>query len=440
MATLEQIAQQAALNGGHKKDFGERQPVPQYNNRQFEYFSNATHLFREQYLEYASDFFEAEIQNWDRGGEWEAVYIRMADVVRPSAAIQRHFDQYKMVIPRDPSINYLQPGTKIRAMGSYWIVVNPINISGGEGSGIVQRCNAVWNYLDWYGNIVSEPIIVENARANASAPDSQTDQRIATGYYNVTCQYNEFTRQVNDNTRLILGSKAYQVTGYGDFDTEFTGDYGSVRLLSFAIRVLTQNDETDDMENHVAGGKAFSFDSIIDGPGQRAIGKTADYSVRSIRNGSAVSATDIHPLTWLFSSTNPSILTVTSEGHAAGQAEGIAFVKAVLKENSSIERRISVRVEDTESQTGVRFTSRLPSSMEPYQSWTISAAYFDERGNETDDAVTFLLSGAEPGSYSYDVDGNTLTVRCFGYSDEPLTIEASCNGTTSYATVILNNF
>lgn len=424
------------MNGAHRKDFGERQPT-QYGDRQFEYFSNATHLFREQILEYASDFFEAEIQNWDKGGEWETIYIRMADVVRPSAAIQRHFDQYKMVIPREPSLNYLQPGTKLRAMGSYWIVVNPINISGGEGSGIVQRCNAVWNYLDWYGNVVSEPIIVQNDRANASAPDAQTDQRIATGYYNVTCQYNDFTRQINDNTRLILGSKAYQVTGYGDFDTEFTGDYSSVRLLNFAIRVLTQNDETDDMENHVAGGKNFSFTGIMDGNGIVSPGNNQDYSVRAFRNGEQVETSDENPISWIFSSNNKSCMTITAGGHATAVGVGMAVITARLAQNPnvSISRVVTVQV----SSTGVRFIERAPYSMEPYQTCTVSAAYY-EGGTPNPAVVNYSFSGATEGSYGYAVDGNTAEIKCFGYSEEPLVITAEYNGYSASVTVKLTGF
>ena len=437
MATLEQIAAQAELNGGHRMDYRERQPS-QYSDRQFEYFANTTHLFREQYLEYASDFFEAEIQNWDKGGEWEEIYIRMADVVRPSAAIQRHFDQYKMVIPRDPSINYLQPGTKIRAMGNYWLVVNPINISGGEGSGIVQRCNAVWNYLDWYGNVLSEPIIVENARANASAPDAQTDQRIATGYYNVICQYNDFTKQINDNTRLILGSKAYQVTGYGDFDQEFTGDYGSVRLLSFTIRVLTQNDETDDMENHVAGGKTLKFSANMDGPDNITIGGYERYSVRAVRNGEEVYSEPGHQMNWVWGSTRSNIISVSSNGQAHALTTGTATVYAFLQQNEKIIAYREVTV--VNAQSGVRFREQPPPSLDPYQLWYVSADYYNENGERTDEIVTFGFSGAEPGSYGYTIYDNSVEVQCIGYSSTPLVITARFHSEEASVSVKLNGF
>lgn len=437
MADLNKIAQQAALNGGHRKDYGERQPT-RYGDRQFEYFSNVTHLFREQYLEYASDFFEAEIQNWDRGGEWETIYIRMADVVRPSAAIQRHFDEYKMVIPRDPSVNYLQPGTKIRAMGSYWLVVNPMNISGGEGSGIVRRCNTVWNHLDWYGNVISEPIVVENLRANASAPDAQTDQRIATGYYNVTCQYNDFTRQVNDNTRIILGSKAYQVTGYGDFDQEFTGDYGSVRLLAFTIRVLTQNDATDDMENHVAGGKAFSLDGLVLGPAQLTVGKYENYSVETRRNGAVVASSASQPITWVWKSSTPATATITANGTAHGVGIGLAIFSAFLTENPNIV--VYKRVNVAAGTKGVRFASAQRYSLEPYSTCTLEAYYYNDFGMKTADPIAFTLSGADEGSYRATVGSNSVTVSCFGYSGSPLVITAECNGETATASVELNGF
>ena len=438
MATLKEIAQQAGLNGGLRKNFGERQPVPQYGDRQFEYFSNVTHLFREQYLEYASDFFEAEIQNWDNGGDWETVYIRMADVVRPSAAIQRHFDEYKMVIPRDPSLNYLQPGTKLRAMGSYWLVVNPMNISGGEGSGIVRRCNTVWNHLDWYGNLLSEPIVVENARANASSPDSQTDQRIATGYYNVICQYNDFTRQINDNTRVILGSKAYQVTGYGDFETEFTGDYDSVRLLHFTIRVLTQNDETDDMENHVAGGKAFSMEAFLIGPKEITVGGSAQYTVQAVRNGQQVSGTLQNPITWIFASTDPEVVSVTANGSATALKTGRATIFATMNQNSGVLALTEVTA--VNQQPGVRFRRLPPPELDPYQTWTVEADFYDKAGELTPELVKYSFSGAREGSWSARVDGNRCLITCFGYSDTPLTITASYGDESASVSIQLNGF
>lgn len=445
MADLRKIAQQAAMNGRLVKTYPERQPG-QYKDKQFEYYADPTHQFKEKMLEYASDFFEALVQTWDGGGEWESVYIRMADVVRPSAAIQRHFDEYKMILPRDPAINYFQPGTKFQAMGSYWIVVNPMNISGGDGAAIARRCNTVWNHLDWYGNVVSEPIIVENARANASSPDSQTDQRIATGYYNVICQYNDFTRQINDNTRLVLGSKAYQVTGYGDFDQEFTGDYDSRRLLYFTIRVQTQNDATDDMVNHVAGGLTFNMEATIAAQDKLIVGATRFASVKTIRDGVVIDPNDEeHPVSYTYSSDNPAVATVTTgTGAIYGVSAGTANITATMVQNPNITATMTLTV-DAQMEC-VYFAEGADTSLDAYQVQTLVARYVNAQGyivQPTDFEWTF--TGAEEGSYSATVGGtanNTATIACYGYSEEPLTVTVTAlpSGKSATAMIELNGF
>lgn len=445
MADLRKIAQQAAMNGRLVKTYPERQPG-QYKDKQFEYYADPTHQFKEKMLEYASDFFEALIETWDGGGEWETVYIRMADVVRPSAAIQRHFDEYKMILPRDPSVNYFQPGTKIQAMGSYWIVVNPMNISGGDGAAIARRCNTVWNHLDWYGNVDSEPIIVENARANASAPDSQTDQRIATGYYNVICQYNDFTRQVNDNTRIILGSKAYQVTGYGDFDQEFTGDYNTLRLLYFTIRVQTQNDATDDMVNHVAGGLNFNMEATIVGQDRLIVGATRFASVRTVKDGETIDpADDKHPVSYTYFSDNPAVATVTTgTGAIYGVSAGTANITAAMVQNPNITATMTVTV-DAQMEC-VYFTDGGDASLDAYQTKVLSARYVNAQGQiALPSSYEWMFSGAEEGSYSVTVSGNRnyrATVVCYGYSETPLTVTVTAmpSGKSAIAVIELNGF
>lgn len=231
----------------------------QYANRQRAYFDAESRLFIERRARYASDFFDAEVQGLDDGDPtaWGTYRIRFADVVRANAAIQRDFDDYKQYLFESRKIEYVRPGTKIVTMGNTWLVTNPNNISGASGSGICRRCNAVWNYYDKDGNVCSEPIVVENARANANDSDVQNSQLITKGYFNVTCQYNDMTRQIDTNTRLILGTGAYRVTGYSDFDMEFFGDYSTVRLLSFTVRYEEPNYAIDDMENHIAGGLAW---------------------------------------------------------------------------------------------------------------------------------------------------------------------------------------
>lgn len=446
MADLKKLAQNIAINGGLRKDYVDRSPQ-QYEDRQFEYFADATHLHRDQMLPYASDFIEARIQNWDRNGIWETVYIRMADVVNPSAAINRNLDEYKIVMARDPSICYLRPGTKIEAMGSTWLVMNPDNISGGDGVAIVRQCKAVWNHLDYYGNVVSEPIIVDvdvYGHANASMPDTQNTQNVTKGYYNITCQYNDFTRQINDNTRLILGSKAYQVDGYGDFVQEFTSDINSVRIVSFAVHVLTSADDSDDMVNRVAGGKAFAWDASIIGPDVRGVAQgKIDYHVDTRRNGKQIFSTTEFPFIYNFAVSDPEIATIEPLGTdgvwLTPLQSGTVVLRATLAENNAIvcEKKVIVNAE-TEC---VKFVVGAPAApLEPFQSITLSAEVYDNTGAiDPAASITFTASGAAPGSYRMDVNGREAIITCFQYSETPLIVTATSilNGTEMSDSVVI---
>ena len=446
MADLKKLAQNIAINGGRRLDYIERAPQ-QYEDRQFEYFSDATHLHREQMLPYASDFMEAKIQNWDMGGAWETVYIRMADVVNPSAAINRNLDEYKLIMAQDPSISYLRPGTKIEAMGSTWLVMNPDNISGGDGVAIARQCKAVWNHLDYYGNVVSEPIIVDldvYGHANAPLPDAQNTQNITKGYYNITCQYNDFTRQINDNTRLILGSKAYQVDGYGDFIQEFTSDMNSVRIVSFAIHVLTSADDSDDMENRVAGGKAFYWEAFINGPDTRGVAQwKAAYRVETRRNGAVISSTTENPIRYEFEIDNHDVAEITPLGTdgvwLTPKQSGTVTLTATLAQNPKYV--FSKTIEVNADSSCVSFVEGAPTApLEPYQHVTMAVEVYDENGEiDPSAAVTFVAIGADEGSYRMDVDGRTVTVTCFRYSATPLTVTATSvvNGVEMIDSVVI---
>ena len=447
---LTKSVQQARLAAGFAPVVRKNEPA-EYADKQHEYYADLTERHRQRMLRYASDFVSAEIQMWDENNVpfWITEKLRFANVVRPSSAIRRNFDDYKQIVPENPHIGYYRPGTKIRAMGSTWLVVNPDNISGGEGMSIIRRCNAVWNHLDYYGNLVSEPIIVENPRANASSPDSQVDQLISTGYYNVICQYNEFTRQANDNTRIILGdegnpyenAKAYYITGYGNFFREFTEEAGSVRLLTFTIRVQTKNDETDDLVNCVAGGKSFRWSMEVTGPANVQSGETAQVFAQSYRNGEAVGGTrgqiatapseprndsaEAYPISYIWTVSDTDKAVIDQDGNLTAKAPGAVTVTATLAQNTAISESTEIEILPEESiRLSVRFLNPPPPVMGPLDSVVLRAAVY-LNGHKTEAAaVQWKTEGAAEGSYYAAADGNEMLLTCYGYSETPLTVTA----------------
>lgn len=425
MGNIKKSLKNALLTANGIVSFRNNEPI-QYNGKQRQYFSPESRTFTQKYAKYSSDFIEAQMQGIDPDNplEYQTRYVRMADIVKPTAAIQRNFDDYKMILVADRDIEYIMPGSKIEACGSTWIVFNPLNISGSDGSTVIRRCNAVWAFYDYYGNIIKEPIVIENVRANANDSDTQNSQYVTKGYFNVMCQYNEYTRQLDTNTRLILGKDAYRVTGPCEFIQEFTNDYNSVRMINFTVRYEEPNDAIDDLENRIAGGKNFSWNLLISGQSTLNVGATAQISAKSIKNGETVESTTENPISYKWDSSDKNVFTVNHNGVVTAVAEGSATITATLVQNHEITANYEISVTQTED--GVQFTSAIPASLCAYESATVSAAYF-ENGAETQDALNWGFSGADTTAYSATVsaDGKSAVIKCFGFSEQPLTVTAT---------------
>lgn len=423
--SIEKSLKNAMLTGNGLIAWQNNTPV-QYSGRQRQYFSPETRTFTQMMAQFSSDFVEAQMQGIDAENPltYQTRMIRMADIVKPTAAIQRNFDDYKTILVADRDIEYIMPGSKIITMGNTWLAINPLNVSGSDGAAVVRRCNAVWNFFDYYGNVVSEPMVVENTRANANDSDNQQSLLITKGYFNVICQYNDNTKQIDTNTRFILGSAAYRVTGYSDFETEFTGDYSSVRTLSFTVRYEEPNSAIDDMVNHVAGGKTFAWIVSISAAEKLRVGETEQLSAQSVRNGEIVPQSVENPVSYQWASSDENVLTVDENGMVTAIAEGEAEITATLVQNPN--NRQSVTVTVTESEDGVSFTTTTPEKIGAYDSACLTAAYFED-GTETEDALTWEFSGADESAYSYLVaeNGKSASIACFGYSGTPLTVTVS---------------
>lgn len=427
MSGMQNYARRAQRMSGSTIQNGSNNPC-RYVSRQTEYLEGPTKAFYGENAKWASDYFKARVQglNPDDFYAWWETTARMADVVKPGATtITKPIDDYKLVLFDDRRISYVPAGTKLEAMGSTWICVNPNSVSGGTGTGLFQRCNAAWNYLDFYGNVCSEPIAVKRSSMMANNPDEQRIELVAKGYFDVVCQYNEATRQLGQNSRMILGASAYAVTGFTDFVQEFTGDYDTVRLLQFTIRYQEPN-ESDDMVHHVANGKEFSWQTAIQGPGTLTVGSTGTFTAGAVRNGAAVVPTEAHPVTYTWTSSDPETVSVTENGEATAHKAGSAVLTAALKENPGNAQTASVEAVEGQSGGMVRIVTNGPGVIYMMETAKIRAEVLRD-GEVTGEAVTWAFSGADAGCWrAVPGNENELAVTCMNGSDTPLTVTAKC--------------
>lgn len=426
---MKQAMKNAMLAGSSSFSFKQKIPK-QYNSRQKQYMNYETRMFTEQTAQYSSDYVEAQIQglNPEEPFGYTTVHIRFSDIVRSSSAISYEFDNYKVIDIAESEYSYVRIGAKVQAMGSTWLVINPANMGNVLGKAMIQRCDAVWHFLDYYGNVLSEPLCFDRRLAKANDSDAQRSTMITKGYFDCYVQYNENTKQLDTNSRLILGTAAYHVTGYSDFIQEFTDDYNSVNMLGFDVRYEEPNYAIDDMENHVAGGKTFKWDIQIAGTPTLMAGESTQLTATSIRTAEekteVVESTSEHPIYYIWESSDESIAVVDAYGAVTAVSEGVAEITCTLAQNNAQKGVFSVTVAGSATDPHVSFLSTAPESIGIYKEATLTAAYF-ENGQQTEEKIEYTFTGARTKAYTTNIRNNTVTIKCWGGSVEPLTITAT---------------
>lgn len=411
----------------------------QYSGRQKQYSGDATALFYAERAKYATDFVDAQVQGLVPGDfyAWRGQKMRISDTIKQGASLTRKTDDQKEYLLADRGIDYIPEGAKVETMGSTWLVTNPSNLSGVAGSGIMRRCNATWNHLDWYGRVRKEPILVEKQQAMATANDFQEVSLIMQGYFNIICQKNPETEELDQNSRLILGRRAFQITGYSDVTQEFTGEDESTHLLYFAARIQEPDETIDDLARRVAGGKTFLWEIRISGAAVLRAGETAQMEAESIRCGEAVSGGDEkHPVSYFWESSDETVARVDAGGLVTAVGAGSCTITARLAQNPEIESRITLSVADEKSGTEVRFLTEPPETIGAYDAATLRAVYY-EGGEKKGNAVTWEISGASEDAYTAAVLGNQVTIQNWGGSETPLTVTAKCGDASASASIRL---
>lgn len=411
----------------------------QFNDRRNPYFGDDTARFAAMYGKYASDYTACRVQGLDPEDffAWSEQLIRMPDARKKGNAIDRPIDNYKEFLMVNPRIEYVPEGAKLETMGSVWLVTNPANISSAVGSGIMRRCNSTWNHLDWYGNILKEPVVMENVKLNANANDFQETVLMMQGYFNIIMQLNPETEQLDINSRLFLGRAAYQITGYTDAAQEFTGDEESCHVLRFTARLTEPDREKDDVRNRVANARPFHWEINVGGKPVMSIGEKTRFTATSLRNGQAADGDEDHPVTYLWFSSNESVCRVDPVGNVTAVGEGECTVTAVLVQNEAHSGSYQVAV--SESAGGVHWQADPVERLEPYQSAELTAVCV-ENGQETAAAVVWTYSGADEGAYTAKENGNTVTITCWMGSVTPLRVTAEYGGQSVSAEIALEGW
>lgn len=433
---LMKLARNAGMVGGYDYAPLANQHFHSYG-LQRQYFIAPTLANASDVGDIADNVFNTACQGVDAEKDWyeyTPIQIRTAHASSSTTGELQPDDWQRIHIIQPAGLTYLPIGSYMQFADNWWIVFKPNNMGLGVGQAIIRRCNALINVLDYYGNVVSVPMSYAKMGTLGNASHATENSIIAKNYISCVCQFNEYSRAFRENTRLLLGNMSYAMRGVNNFTREFTNDPESVHIITFTIE-LTEALPQDDFEHGVADGLAFKWQLALTADESMNVGATQTISVKSVRNGENVVSTAENPIDYMFTSSDESVLTVDGNGLVKAVSDGTATVTVALTQNSDITQTIDITVA-TSGEVYVAFTNTPVASMQTLETAEISAALF-ENGAVTDAPIAFDFSGADESSYSTAIDGNKVTITCYGLSDEPLIVQATHGERTAQMTIHL---
>lgn len=390
---------------------------------QKQYFADETRLYADQIGEVASNVYAAQCQGIGEGDwyDWTPVKIRVSPAAVASTGETMPDDWQKLHILKPLGVDTVPIGAYLTFAGNTWIVYKGRNMGSVLGDGIIRRCNSVINVLDYYGNIVSVPMSYAKMGTLGNASHATENSIVAKNYISCICQLNENSAVFTENTRIILGKTAYSMRGVNDFTREFTDDQDSVHLLTFTIERSAPLPQ-DSLELQCADYHSFRWELNVNAPRKMPRNATAQTSVVSKRMGQIVESTAEHPISYIYKSDKPFVVSVDQNGVLTSglfSANQTATITVSLAQNPEISESFSVTVT---SAPGVEFTTAIPETLAAFESVVIKARYYD--GGISSNNITLEASGPPETAYSIVGDVNTWTLTCYAASNIPLTLTA----------------
>lgn len=421
---------------------GQKAPIARnadgvYSGRQRPFFAFPQNRIATLYGKYATDYYEGEMQGYDPEDFYRywPIKLRCMDITRETTGSNLSDDIKAMVVCEPEGVNYVPIGAHVTFAKNTWIVTNPSNIAAIMSDVIIRRCNATYRRLDWYGNVLTCPFNIPKVQPRGAQDDYTKNMILADHYYTCAMQLNDVSAAIHENTRMILGDAAYSVRGLDNFTQEFTGEDDSTHIIYFQIQREEKVDVYDDMERKIADGLAFSWDVSLHAALTMAAGQTQTLNPVSVRNGVTVSDTEEYPVTYYWTSTDPSVLSVDQNGVVTAVSTGTATITCTLAQNMDITESVEIGVEEP-AEAYIAFSGALADTIAEQESATFSAAFYED-GAETDNPLSFSFSGPLNGEYSVETDGNTVKIYCWERSDTPVVITAEYGGYKAEHTIRL---
>lgn len=424
-------------------------PIPgdngknRYTGKQFEYFELPTSAYIWDNSQYASNYYKAQVQGVIPGDfETErGAYIRSMDIVEQTTGAKMPND-YQSIYFQDTRIKGLYTGAKVKFGGNTWLAISPFNISDPLASSVIRRCNAIWKHLDYYGNVLCEPFVFQDARAQSTANEYLDYSVIPNWYQKCVMQLNDQTKEIAYNRRFILGSSAVEVRGIVDFITDFSGenkgeteDTEPSHVLFFDAQYQEPNLAIDDMERGIAGGKAFSWIILPTFSAEMGVEASQRISVSSLRNNEEPD-TNTYPVSYLFSSSDPSVITVDADGNVHSHEEGECTITVTLAQNPDISTEIKITVTEEQPMAQFVFNPEIPDKLKQMQTYsgTVSVA---QGGVEITTPITMKAYGStEEADAQFDETTNELTIQAYEASQIPISLVFKAE---AYGLVITKN-
>lgn len=397
------------------------------NDGQFkQYFRDETKQFMRQNIPMTSALYDAEMQGVNENDfyAWTPVKIRCSDLINPTTG-EHLTDDWQEIIVQNTNIDTVPVGAYIKFNDNIWIVVNPDDVGSVTGNTIVKRCNCTYNTLDYYGNVIRTPMSYSKGMALASANDVKEYINLPGTYQHIIMQLNDATKDVHNNTRMILGGEGYFLTGVTNFIRDYTLDANSCHIIRAECRLGEAQDVNDDLVNEVAQGLTFNWAISITGSEKMTLGATQTLTASSLRMGKSPDSD--HPYDYLWESSDYSIVTVDEDGVCEAVGNGTATITCFLRQNTNVTATIEITASQSLTGAYVEFVTDLPSELRAYDSATCEAAYFVNGVKQTD-TIVYAFEGADINCFGKEKTGNVLTITCFAPSNEPLVVHAFCNG------------